>query len=225
MQRGVVAWPRSPDIWRRWLPEGRAAAGPTPTTHRAQSRDFKGPLPAPQRPPLKVRELGAGPAPCPARVCPSTRLHPNEQKPMKHPCEAPLGNTPIPGDGKPAAPKPSRLSALWSICRVCPKPADASINGQDINDQGTYSGWVGPAPDETPLRNTSQETRFSEHHRWKCARRVAHRDLEAIFGTKFLRGISPYWSRGRLVLREDESSQNCLLGTLRRSAPESHPGV
>ena len=53
---------------------------------------------------------------------------------------------PVPGDGKPATPKPSRLSSLWSICRVCPKPADASINGQGINDQGTYSGGLpGPA--------------------------------------------------------------------------------
>ena len=49
---------------------------------------------------------------------------------------------PIPGDGKPAAPKPSQQSALRSTCRVCPTPADASINGRGINDQGTYSGGV-----------------------------------------------------------------------------------
>ena len=36
-------------------------------------------------------------------------------------------------------------SALWSACRVCPTPADASINGRGINDQRTYSRGL-PAP-------------------------------------------------------------------------------
>ena len=62
------------------------------------------------------------------------------------------GNAPIPGGGKPAAPKPSRLSALWSVYRVCPAPADASINGRGINDQETYSGGAFARPRSPDIR-------------------------------------------------------------------------
>ena len=74
---------------------------------------------------------------------------------------------PIPGDGKPAAPKPSQQSALWSTCRVCPTPAGASINGRGINDQGTYSGGVArpaaPTSGKGGCRGESHRRRNPHH--------------------------------------------------------------
>ena len=60
-------------------------------------------------------------------------------------------------------------------------------------------------PYETPTR---PESMFSLHHRWACARRVAHRDVEAIVGTAFGRGIWLCWPLGRSVLQEQESHKN-----------------
>ena len=85
--------PAAPTYGEGGCRRGKAASGRTPTTHRAQRLEIKGPLPAPQQPPLRARELGVGAAPCRARVCRSTRpglAWPHS--PAKHPYEAPLAS-------------------------------------------------------------------------------------------------------------------------------------